>query len=217
MSEQIGRLEGELPLTSRPVADMRRDSEPFQAAPLQTLTGLARDTVFFTPALLVVGGFDRDPVAEYARVAAPDLSDYLLVLDFEQIVFPGMNRSRFVNAAGVDIVDYRRRLYGVPVEKWIPLREFLSQLTWYHDGSQFAGVSGWAEISIPDITATSIVSQLARVQVVYFAALTTSGTLAFRNHGTVAHAYDMPVPVVLPVDERATTAAKILLSPKGKS
>lgn len=210
MSEQIGRVEGVMPLRSSPVADLRRDSEPFQAARQQTLGGLASEYVFFTTGLLLTGGFDRDPLAEYSRIIDAQLGDYLLVMDFEQVLFPGLPLANFENAGGYDRIDYSRRLYGIPQEKWLPLREFISQLTWFYDASTFAAVSGWAVCSIPDVTSASVIHPLPRVDYVYFAAITTFGTIAF----TLLNPHGLPKAVVGPVEQRAMEAAALLLSKK---
>lgn len=209
MTEQIGIITGQLPEQTRPIADMRRDYEPIEAAPQQTLSSLAAEFAFFTTGLMHIGGFDRDPVSEYFRVNNITDRDWLLVMDFDEILFPEFQVKQFQSDAGGVTIDYRRRLYACPHERWMALRDWISRLSWYRRSPALYGKTGWTWGLLPDVTSTKTSGIRPVVSVTCFAVITNKGSVHMANRAANSH----PVAVYTAPDEEILSLTDAVLSP----
>lgn len=122
------------PANQYPVVTGQQEAPPALESPVEvtdeaashTLQDMAKDFVFFTPALMVTHGlFDREPVVEFTLqhpVADPDLAPF--AIDSEYPFFEGLPLSNY----GGQTIDWNRRLYGIVKERWELIREFLSRI-----------------------------------------------------------------------------------------
>lgn len=105
-----------------------------EPAPLRpphcTLRDLARDYALFTPALIVVAGFDRDPVLEFNRLHPTQNENELpFAIDRDSgRFFDGLGMA----VIGLEVIDWNTRLYGIVRERWESLRDTIGSMSFHN-------------------------------------------------------------------------------------
>lgn len=112
-----------------------------------SLCDLTKDYALFTTALInTFGMFDRDPVQEFVKFHPDTEARSPFALDMDWPVFQDIGRG----VLSGQLVDWDRRLYGIVLERWEQLRNFIGSLSVFNRKHYFYARFGWHELTIVD-------------------------------------------------------------------
>lgn len=173
------------PVTIQPDQVSSPTREQPQVGTADTLTKLAREYEFFTPALIcLLGRFDRDPVVEFNHhMPDPDAALQPFELDLDKPLFdlpPGLLAGR--------AVQWSRRLYGIHRERWPDCRDFISGITMMAADRSFWARPCFYELALPDHSAIADTPLLTKIPTVTVTVFGLSTNAAFFWLAPAAHA-----------------------------
>jgi len=191
--------------------DSPDEKQQSQAATLQDL--VEDGVVLFTPALVTThGGFDRDPVVEFARTVSTTDPDILpFVIDSEFQFFEGLGLGLLPGSPLP--VNWNNRLYGVNEETWPELKNMMENIAWYDPKRYNFGQVGSHELTIvdPHALARGFVAEIPSVTITVFC------VSALRGFYYINPATDpprtLPTVVTNPPDPALVAEAQSVLGP----
>jgi len=224
--EQPDFVEGEIPheqfentdfeplgVETHPLTDPGDDA-PVREEREVTVSDLAQDGFrFFTTALIITHGlFDRDPLVEFSRQAAPDAAEdeFPFAVDCQFPFFQNIGQS----VVNDQLINWDHRLYGIPEHNWAACENFIKAIAMFDAERYHYAKIGSHLLTIVDPTmlhSGKVITELPTVDITVFC---VSG---YRNFVWMAPATDpprtQPFPKVDPPMSGIKAEAEAILGP----